>query len=176
MNLLDTPKDTSPNQVKVVGLIILYQMSLLPKKVTALLLHLLLLLLLIRLLNYWDYLREKTVRDLKTITLEDLCTKKILATGSQIDGLYLCGDASLSTKEINRTPSSILDGKSPYELMFGFQPFLNHLRVFGCLCYSTILNNSDKFGEHADKCIFLGYSTFKKGYKLWSLDKKNIFF
>ncbi|KAI3730698.1 hypothetical protein L1987_61872 [Smallanthus sonchifolius] len=77
---------------------------------------------------------------------------------------------------INRTPSSILNGKSPYELMFNFQPSLNHLRVFGCLCFSTILNNTNKFAFHAEKCVFIGYSFVKKGFKLWSLDKKQVLF
>ncbi|KAF5767570.1 putative RNA-directed DNA polymerase [Helianthus annuus] len=75
-----------------------------------------------------------------------------------------------------RTPSSILNGKTPYELLFGFEPSLDHLRTFGCLCFSTILNNPDKFESHAEKCVFLGYSPFKKGYKLWSLDQRKILF
>ncbi|KAJ0786024.1 putative RNA-directed DNA polymerase [Helianthus annuus] len=77
---------------------------------------------------------------------------------------------------INRLPSSVLNGRSPFEMMFGFSPSLSHLRNFGCLCFSTILNESDKFAFHAEKCVFLGYSNVKKGYKLWSLDSKKIFF
>ncbi|MFS7989377.1 putative RNA-directed DNA polymerase [Helianthus anomalus] len=77
---------------------------------------------------------------------------------------------------INRLPSSVLLGKSPYELMFGFKPSFVHLRVFGCLCFSTILNNSDKLSFNAEKCVLIGYSNTKKGYKLWSLDNKKEFF
>ncbi|KAJ0558902.1 putative RNA-directed DNA polymerase [Helianthus annuus] len=77
---------------------------------------------------------------------------------------------------INRLPSSVLNGRSPFEMMFGFSPSLSHLRNFGCLCFSTVLTDSDKFAYHADKCVFLGYSNFKKGYKLLSLDTKKIFF
>ncbi|KAK1418428.1 hypothetical protein QVD17_27572 [Tagetes erecta] len=77
---------------------------------------------------------------------------------------------------INRTPTLVLNGKTPYELFFGFSPSLDHLRVFGCLCFSTVLNNSDKFSSHAEKCVMLGYSNQKKGYKLWSLDNKQIIF
>ncbi|KAI3744219.1 hypothetical protein L1987_57296 [Smallanthus sonchifolius] len=81
-----------------------------------------------------------------------------------------------ATYLINRTPSSVLKGKSPYELVYGFKPSLNHLRMFGCLCFSTVLNSTNKFGSHAEKCVFLGYSNQKKGYKLWSFDKKQIIF
>ncbi|KAJ0445166.1 putative RNA-directed DNA polymerase [Helianthus annuus] len=59
---------------------------------------------------------------------------------------------------INRLPSSVLLGKSPYELMFGFRPSLTHLRIFGCLCFSTILNDSDKLSFNAEKCVLIGYS------------------
>ncbi|KAJ0609721.1 putative RNA-directed DNA polymerase [Helianthus annuus] len=77
---------------------------------------------------------------------------------------------------INRLPSSVLLGKSPYEIVFGFKPSLIHLRNFGCLCFSTVLNESDKFTYHADKCVLIGYSNVKKGYKLWSLDNKKVLF
>ncbi|KAJ0480735.1 putative RNA-directed DNA polymerase [Helianthus annuus] len=77
---------------------------------------------------------------------------------------------------INRLPSYVLNGKSPFEMMFDCKPSLIHLRNFGCLCFSTILHDSDKFSYNAEKCVFIGYSNFKKGYKLWSLDSKKIFF
>ncbi|KAI3830073.1 hypothetical protein L1987_04206 [Smallanthus sonchifolius] len=77
---------------------------------------------------------------------------------------------------INRTPSSVLSGKSPYELMFRFNPSLSHLRNFGCLCFSTILQNTNKFSSHAEKCVLIGYSNVKKGYKLWSLDQRKVIF
>ncbi|XP_071700465.1 uncharacterized protein [Rutidosis leptorrhynchoides] len=87
--------------------------------------------------------------------------------------LSFWGDCVLTaTYLINRTPSSVLNGKSPYEIIYGREPSLNHLRVFGCLCFATKLNNSDKFASRADKCVFVGYSNVQKGYKLYNLDTK----
>ncbi|KAJ0830242.1 putative RNA-directed DNA polymerase [Helianthus annuus] len=77
---------------------------------------------------------------------------------------------------INRLPSSVLNGRSPYEVVYGFKPSLAHLRNFGCLCFSTILSESDKFAYHADKCVLIGYSNVKKGYKLLCLDNRKVYF
>lgn len=52
---------------------------------------------------------------------------------------------------INRLPSSVLSGKSPFFYVYGHYPSLSYIRVFGCLCYATILNNSDKFSSRSEK-------------------------
>ena len=67
---------------------------------------------------------------------------------------------------INRTPSSILQNKSPLETLNKRFMGLDHLRIFGCICFIHIQNkHRDKLDKHAIKCIFLGYSSKKKGYK-----------
>ncbi|XP_071704595.1 uncharacterized protein [Rutidosis leptorrhynchoides] len=48
---------------------------------------------------------------------------------------------------INMTPSPVLGGKSPYELIFKTEPSLSHLRCFGCLRFSVSLNPADKFSS-----------------------------
>ncbi|GJV96764.1 putative RNA-directed DNA polymerase [Tanacetum coccineum] len=53
-----------------------------------------------------------------------------------------------STNTFLMLPSSVLNGKSPFELVYGFKPKLSHLRSFGCLCFSSVLNNSDKFSAN----------------------------
>lgn len=77
---------------------------------------------------------------------------------------------------INRTPSSVLNGKSPFEMIYDRKPDLHFLRVFACLCFATILNNFDKFSSRSEKCVLIGFSNVKKGYKLLSLDTKTILF
>ncbi|XP_071741113.1 uncharacterized protein [Rutidosis leptorrhynchoides] len=44
-------------------------------------------------------------------------------------------------------PSSVLSGKCPYELIYGSCPNFSHLRSFGCLCFATVLNQTDKFSS-----------------------------
>ncbi|KAK1433709.1 hypothetical protein QVD17_10624 [Tagetes erecta] len=81
-----------------------------------------------------------------------------------------------ATYLINRLPSSILAGKSPYEMLFKSKPSLLHLRNFGCLGFCTNLNPDNKFDSRTIKCVFIGYSVEKKGYKMWDLEKKASFF
>ena len=72
---------------------------------------------------------------------------------------------------INLMPSSILKGKSPYEVIHGCAPSYVHLRVFGSLSYAHNQNRQrDKFDSRSWKCVFVGYPFGQKGWKLFDLD------
>jgi hypothetical protein len=71
---------------------------------------------------------------------------------------------------INRTPPLILHGKTPYEVLYGMTPQLEHMRVFGCLCYiHNQGHKGDKFASHSRKCVFMGYPYSKKGWRVYDL-------
>lgn len=74
------------------------------------------------------------------------------------------GESVLTTTYlINRTPSVVLENKTPYELLYGMSPSYENLRVFGTLCYARHINRSkDKFDERSIRCVFLGYPMGKK--------------
>ncbi|GJY31749.1 ribonuclease H-like domain-containing protein [Tanacetum coccineum] len=83
----------------------------------------------------------------------------------------------IATYLINRLPSSVLNWKSPSEMIYKKSPTLSHLSVFGCLCFATLVNsNNDKFGSRSEKGVLIGYSSVKKGYRLYSLDKHQFIF
>jgi transposase InsO family protein len=71
---------------------------------------------------------------------------------------------------LNRMPSRILKGKSPFEMLFpGKNPFSVPPRVFGCVSFvHNHSPNRDKLDPRAHKCIFLGYSRTQKGYRCYS--------
>jgi len=46
------------------------------------------------------------------------------------------------------------------------------LRVFGCTAYAHVDNG--KLEPRAIKCIFLGYKSGVKGYKLWNPQTKKV--
>lgn len=76
---------------------------------------------------------------------------------------------------INRTPSVVLGGKSPFEILFNEVPDYDNFRVFGSLCYVSVLPKSgDKFAAKAIKGIFMGYPYAKKGYKVLDLSTKQV--
>jgi hypothetical protein len=77
---------------------------------------------------------------------------------------------------INRTPTPILKGKTPYEVIFGHTPIYNHIKTFGCLCFaSKIPRDRNKFAARSRKCIFVGYPHGKKGWRLYDIETRDFF-
>ncbi|CAM8987559.1 unnamed protein product [Rhodiola kirilowii] len=89
---------------------------------------------------------------------------------------HFWGDSILTAKHIiNRLPTPVLQRKSPWEMLFGEKPHVNHLRVFGCSCYvSTHTHTRDKFDPRELECVFLGYPVGQKGYKMFCLSTQQI--
>ena len=77
---------------------------------------------------------------------------------------------------INRTPSPLLDGKTPYEVLHGKPPAYDLLRVFGCLCFAHRRGrDKDKFGDRSRKCLFVGYPFGTKGWRMFDIDRNEFF-
>lgn len=87
--------------------------------------------------------------------------------------LPLWGDCILTAVFlINRTPSQLLSNKTPYEILTGKAPVYSQLKSFRCLCYaSTSLKQRHKFLPRSKACVFLGYPSGYKGYKLMDLER-----
>jgi hypothetical protein len=76
---------------------------------------------------------------------------------------------------VNRSPSSVLDEKTPQEVWTGKKPSLTHLKVFGCDAYVHVpKENMSKLDKKVEKCIFIGYKDGLKGYKLWNPETKKV--
>lgn len=80
-----------------------------------------------------------------------------------------------ATYVINRMPSKVLHGATPYELLFNERPSYEHMRVFGCLTYHrSVETGGDKFEPRGRPEIFFGYPQGTKGYKIFDLENKKI--
>jgi transposase InsO family protein len=72
---------------------------------------------------------------------------------------------------INRMASRVLADKTPYELWYGFKPSIDHLKVFGSICYVLKPEvRRRKLDQKADIRIFIGYNTTSKAYKIYDLN------
>ena len=61
-----------------------------------------------------------------------------------------------------------------YDLRFGRQSKISHLRVFGCWCFILNRGNLDKFESFSSYGIFLGYSLHDHPYRVFNLDTNTI--
>ncbi|KAK2989742.1 hypothetical protein RJ640_030235 [Escallonia rubra] len=77
---------------------------------------------------------------------------------------------------INRMPLSVLQNRTPYEVLFGKVPDYDHLQTFGCLCYGHMNGKPhDKFAPRSKSGIFVGYPNGQKGYRIYDLESKVIY-
>jgi hypothetical protein len=59
---------------------------------------------------------------------------------------------------------------TPFELCFGRQPYVFHLRSFGCKCFILKYGNLDKFESRSSDGIFLGYTPHGRSYRVLNLE------
>ena len=77
---------------------------------------------------------------------------------------------------LNRSATISLENKTPYEALHGNKPSVGYFRIFGCLSFAHIPKDErTKLEGKSRKCIFIGYSSTTKGYKMYDLDSKKIF-
>nr|KAJ0227304.1 hypothetical protein LSAT_V11C100050010 [Lactuca sativa] len=75
----------------------------------------------------------------------------------------------------NRSLIHRIHKKTPYEMLKDRKPDVSFFHVFGCICY--ILNQRDprsKFEPKADKCIFVGYSSISKAFRVFHVNRQCI--
>ncbi|XP_019235724.1 PREDICTED: uncharacterized protein LOC109216049 [Nicotiana attenuata] len=76
---------------------------------------------------------------------------------------------------INRLPSSVLKGCSPYELLYNRKPQLGHLRTLGYLCFAKQVQETDKLMPRAMPAVLIGFSNTQKGYILLDIATQHFF-
>jgi transposase InsO family protein len=75
----------------------------------------------------------------------------------------------------NRSPTTSLDNRTPYEAWTGDKPKIAHMRIFGCLAFAHIHKHErSKLDPKAQPCIFVGYSPDSSTYRLWDKGKNRL--
>ena len=77
----------------------------------------------------------------------------------------------------NRSPTKAVEGMTPFEAWVGEKPNVGHLRTFGCVAYAHVAKDErKKLDAKARKCVFLGYGTETRGYRLYDPKRAKVFF
>ena len=77
----------------------------------------------------------------------------------------------------NRSPTKAVKGMTPFEAMTRERPNVEHLKTFGCVAYAHIPKDErQKLDSKSRKCIFLGYGTDTKGYRLYDCDHSRVLY
>jgi hypothetical protein len=61
-----------------------------------------------------------------------------------------------------------------FEVCFGHQPSISHLRPFGCKYFILKRGNMDKFESHSSDGIFLGYTPCGRLYRVLNLETNTV--
>ncbi|PNX86333.1 hypothetical protein L195_g042411, partial [Trifolium pratense] len=87
------------------------------------------------------------------------------------------GEAILtSVHVINRIPSSITSGLSPFEKLYGSTPDYSSLKVFGSTCFVLRPQvERNKLSPRSTICVFLGYGAGQKGYRCYDPSSKKLY-
>ncbi|GJX89511.1 retrovirus-related pol polyprotein from transposon TNT 1-94 [Tanacetum coccineum] len=109
----------------------------------------------------------------KNRTLQEM--SKTMLNEQSLPQKFWCNAVDTSTYILNRILIRAILGKTPYELLRGRKPTLDHFRVFGSKCF--ILNTKDyltKFDPKSYEGVFLGYSQNSKAYIILNKHTKKI--
>ena len=69
----------------------------------------------------------------------------------------------------------MLQDATPYEVLTKTKPKIDHLRVFGCVCFVLVPGElRNKLEARSTKAMFIGYSTHQKGYKCYVPDTRRV--
>jgi hypothetical protein len=76
----------------------------------------------------------------------------------------------------NRCPSRSINAQTPHKLWTGKDFSVKHFQIFGTKGYRLDKTpNKGKFDPRSKKCIFVGYSTERRAYRVWCPDSKRIY-
>ncbi|CAL9019344.1 unnamed protein product [Prunus brigantina] len=109
------------------------------------------------------------------------------ATPLELVHTDVCGPMQTVTKAGNKyfltfiddstriCPTKALEKKTPFEAYSGRKPGIKHLRVFGSLCYAQVPEQQrQKLDLTSIRCVFLGYGSCEKGYRLYNLESSKV--
>lgn len=94
---------------------------------------------------------------------------------SKLSKVFWAEAASTASYLINRTPSRVIDFKTPYEIFYKKIPSVSHFKIFGSKAmYHIPRQKRRKLDKKSSEAIFMGYAENSKAYRLYDTEKKTI--
>ncbi|KAJ0829337.1 putative RNA-directed DNA polymerase [Helianthus annuus] len=83
---------------------------------------------------------------------------------------YLWAEAvATSVYLINRSPTTAVQDKTPYQVWYNSKPDVTNLKIFGCVAYGHVFaHGRRKLDDRSNKMIFIGYSSNGTGTRLFN--------
>lgn len=76
---------------------------------------------------------------------------------------------------LNKCPTKSICDKTQEEAWSGRRPTIRQLGVFGCITYEHVSDQlRKKVDDKGEMCIFIGFNTNSKAYKLYNLKTKKV--
>ncbi|CAL2271591.1 unnamed protein product [Prunus armeniaca] len=113
--------------------------------------------------------QQNGVAERKNRTIVEMA--KCLMLEKKIPFDFWAEAVNISMYILNRCPTKALSKKTPFEAYSGRKPGVKHLKAFGSLCYAHVPKQQrQKLDLASKRCIFLGYGSCEKGYRLYNIE------
>lgn len=74
----------------------------------------------------------------------------------------------------NRSLAKSLNEMTPFEVKIGTKPDVSNFKIFVCKAFALDKTQKEKFQSRSKECIFVGFSSESKAYRLWDGTAKRI--
>ncbi|RVW37270.1 Retrovirus-related Pol polyprotein from transposon TNT 1-94 [Vitis vinifera] len=117
--------------------------------------------------DYSLFTRANGVAERKNRTVVEMARSMMKA--KNLSNHFWAEGVATAVYLLNISPTKAVLNRTPYEAWYGRKPWVSHLKVFDSVAYTLIdSHNRSKLDEKSIKCIFIGYCSQSKGYKLYN--------
>jgi hypothetical protein len=118
--------------------------------------------------------QQNGVAERKNRTLVE-CARSMMK-GKNLSNAFWAEAINTAVYLKNRSPTRCLDNVTHFKTLYGSKPIVHNLKVFGCKVFAHIpKENRKKLDAKAIKCIFIGYCSEFKAYKLFDPSTHKVF-
>ena len=110
-------------------------------------------------------LEQKGVAERKNRIVVEMARSMIKARG--VPNRFWCEAVATAVYILNVSPTKAFMNMTPLEAWRRKKLSVSHLRIFGCTTYALV-DLRTKLDDKSVKCVFIGYATQSKAYRLYN--------